>query len=221
MIDRYDWAGGSEAMLRFGPAVGPIVVLALPLFEEANRTRTFAVVMLRALAEHGVASVLPDLPGQGESERPTIQFRLSDARQAYGDVLEHLSSQRRAFGIAIRSGALVGGQWQFSPVTGSDLLRDLARARRLATGDRFDPAEIGDVAVEFAGNLLSPALLRELEDAGPLGEARVVRLESDPREADRKLSGTPLWRRSEPGNDLALAELLARDIAEWIATCDG
>jgi thioredoxin reductase len=40
MIDRYDWAGGSEAMLRFGPATGPIVVLALPLFEEANRTRT-------------------------------------------------------------------------------------------------------------------------------------------------------------------------------------
>lgn len=41
-------------MLRFGPAAGPVVVVALPLFEEANRTRAFAVAILRALAERGV-----------------------------------------------------------------------------------------------------------------------------------------------------------------------
>src|SRR3546814_21095544 len=70
MIGRYDWAGGTEAMLRFGPDTGPVVVLALTLFEEANRTRAFAVPMLRALAERGVASVLPALPGQGESAGP-------------------------------------------------------------------------------------------------------------------------------------------------------
>ncbi len=42
-IDHYDWSGGREALLRFGPDTGPVVILALPLFEEANRTRTFAV----------------------------------------------------------------------------------------------------------------------------------------------------------------------------------
>jgi hypothetical protein len=220
VIDLYDWAGGSEAMLRFGPQTGPIVVLALPLFEEANRTRTFAVTMLRALAEQGVASVLPDFPGQGESGRPTIQFRLSDARQAYDDLVEYLSAPRRVLGVSIRSGALIGGQWQFSPVTGSDLFRDLGRIRHLATGDRFDSAEIGDAPIEFAGNLLSPNLLAELDEAAPRERARIVRLENDPRKADLKLPGTPLWRRSEPGNDVVLAQMLASDIAEWIETCD-
>ncbi len=38
-------------MLRFGPADGLVVVAALPLFEEANRTRAFMVTILRALAE--------------------------------------------------------------------------------------------------------------------------------------------------------------------------
>ncbi|RYD50253.1 MAG: hypothetical protein EOP60_12200, partial [Sphingomonadales bacterium] len=60
MIDHYDWAGGREAMLRFGPATGPVVIAALPLFEEANRTRTFVVTLLRALAERGIAGALPD-----------------------------------------------------------------------------------------------------------------------------------------------------------------
>jgi len=221
MIDRYDWAGGSEAMLRFGPATGPIVVLALPLFEEANRTRTFAVTMLRALAEHGIASMLPDFPGQGESERATARFSLSDARQAYDNLVENLSSQRRAYGAAIRSGALMGGQWQFGPVTGGDLLRDLARVRQLATGERLDPSEHDDAPIEYAGNLLSPSLLAELTGAVPTDSRRVVRLESDPRDADLKLPGAPLWRRSEPGNDPELAELLAADLARWVRTCDG
>jgi hypothetical protein len=40
-FDTYDWTGGREAMLRFGPDTGPIVIAALPLFEEVNRTRQF------------------------------------------------------------------------------------------------------------------------------------------------------------------------------------
>ncbi len=67
MIDHYDWPGGREAMLRFGPTNGPVMIVAPPLFEEANRTRAFVVTILRALAERGIASALPDLPGTGES----------------------------------------------------------------------------------------------------------------------------------------------------------
>ena len=70
-IDHYDWSGGREALLRFGPDTGPVVILALPLFEEANRTRTFAVGLLRRLAERGIAGLLPDVPGQGLASRPT------------------------------------------------------------------------------------------------------------------------------------------------------
>ncbi|HWU71836.1 MAG TPA: hypothetical protein VN137_00025, partial [Sphingomonas sp.] len=71
MIDHYDWAGGREAMMRFGPATGPVVVAVLPLFEEANRTRTFVSGVLRRLAARDIAGALPDLPGQGESLVPT------------------------------------------------------------------------------------------------------------------------------------------------------
>jgi hypothetical protein len=35
-IDRYRWSGGEEAVLRFGPDDGPVVVVTAPLFEEAN-----------------------------------------------------------------------------------------------------------------------------------------------------------------------------------------
>ena len=62
MIGHYDWAGGREALWRFGPDTGLVVVAALPLFEEANRTRTFVVTVMRMLAKRGIAGVLPDLP---------------------------------------------------------------------------------------------------------------------------------------------------------------
>eukprot|EP01037_Dinobryon_pediforme_P041965 gene41965-52022_t len=39
--------------------------------------------------------------------------------------------------------------------------------------------------------------------------------------ADRHVAGAPLWRRAEPDTDAALAELLADDIADWIARCEG
>ena len=50
---------------------------------------------------------------------------------------------------------------------------------------------------------------------------RIVRLNSDPRVADRHLAGAAPWRRTEPGRDDALAELLADDLAGWIRSCDG
>ena len=50
---------------------------------------------------------------------------------------------------------------------------------------------------------------------------RTVRLESDAKPADAKLPGSPLWRRAEPDNDIALAMALADDIAAWIRQCEG
>jgi len=86
MIDQYDWAGGCEAMIRFGSGTGPVVVLALPLWEEANRTRTFAVRLLRLLAERGIAGALPDLPGQGESAIDSEYAMLAGWRTAFAAV---------------------------------------------------------------------------------------------------------------------------------------
>lgn len=136
MIDRYDWPGGTEAMLRFGPATRPVVVLALPPFEEANRTRTLMVSVLRRLAEMGIGGVLPDLPGQGESLVATEDATLADWRAAFAACVATLPQPR--FAASIRAGALLDGEadvqarWSLSPQTGAELLRELNRTARSA-----------------------------------------------------------------------------------------
>ncbi len=215
-FDRYDWAGGREAMLRFGPDAGPLVVAVLPLFEEANRTRAFLVAMLRALAERGIGSILPDLPGTGESVVETRDLRLPELRQAFAALVGTLDAP--VYALTIRSGALVdcdaslAGRWRLAPQAGDDLLRDLNRIRAAST----KPDAEG-----YAGNCLSEALLADLRDAVPYDPSRTVRLESNPRPADARYPGAPLWRRSEPGTDATLSDTLAADIAGWIATCGG
>jgi hypothetical protein len=195
MIDHYDWPGGREAMLRFGPADGPVVVAALPLFEEANRTRTFVVTILRALAERGIASALPDLPGTGESVVPTDRIRLADLRAAFATVPGD-------YVLAVRSGALLdtgarNARWHLAPQSGADLSRELTRIRAMGDGS------------DFGGNAIPEAFLAELADAAP-AEAEI---------ASRPIA--PLWRRAEPDNDPALAALLAGDIAAWVRSCEG
>ena len=232
-------------MLRFGPDSGPVVVVAQPLFEEANRVRAFAVTICRMLAKRGVASVLPDLPGQGES------LVLLESLHAAGDIGEGYESAvaalraegRVPYGVAIRSGALLdfmadlNGRWHFAPQTGRALLRDLTRVKQAAVGAANPLHEVwwseplaSDGAdqplVEVAGNVISPVFFTILkadvictvEDGGNF---RTVRLDTDPEPADRHVPGLPLWRRAEPGNDPALAALLADDIADWIAACEG
>ena len=242
-IDHYDWSGGREAMLRFGPATGPVVVVALPLFEEANRTRAFAVTICRALAKRGVASVLPDLPGQGESETPLESLSILDLQTAYDALITVPDSEgRRSYGVGIRSGALLDalgllyGRWHLAPQDGSDLLRDLTRVKQMEIGqsrilgedwflDGSVPDEAPDPPVRIAGNFISTSALIDLTVKKPFDEAgiprRVVRLDTDPKPADRHVPGTPLWRRAEPDNDSTLAALLADDIADWIASCEG
>lgn len=229
MIDGYGWAGGREAMLRFGPATGPVVVAALPLFEEANRTRAFTVLLLRLLAERGIAGALPDLPGQGESLVPTHRTSLLKMQDAFNFACDSFDREGRAcYAIAIRSGALldtlasVAGRWHFAPMLGDKLMRELKRTAIAADPQRTDldgPFLGGDTPIEIAGNLLSPALLAELPTARPAPDARIVRLASDSADAALKVEGSPLWRRAEPDNDPALAALLAEDIAAWIRIC--
>ncbi|WP_294040407.1 hypothetical protein [Sphingomonas sp.] len=228
MNDTYDWAGGREAMLRFGPATGPVVMVALPLFEEANRTRTFAVGLLRRLADRGVGGVLPDLPGQNESPVATEHAMLAGWRTAFAAAAA--ATGRQVHSVTTRGGALVDhdanvvSRWQLAPAKGEALIRELFRTAQAAG----EPVEIDLDAwsdeggpVTIAGNRISRPLLRDLNAADCVrdGLVRVVRLDTDPAVADRKVEGAPLWRRSEPGDDAALATILADDIADWIARC--
>ena len=219
MIDRYDWPGGHEALWRFGPDTGPVVVMLLPPFEEANRTRTFAVGLLRALAVRGIASVLPDLPGQGESLLPTDAATLADWRAAVTALVAAID--RPVVGAAIRAGALfdseadLAGRWHLAPQSGAALVRELGRI-----AGRIDR---NATCIDIAGNRIAPALLDELAPAIPSDAhpRRVVRLGTDPKDADLRIDAAPLWRRAEPGDDPALAELLADDLGAWSRACVG
>lgn len=221
-------------MLRFGPDTGPVAVVALPLFEEANRMRAFAVTLCRLLAKRGVASVLPDLPGQGESLVPTEAARLPDWRSAFADAATHAGSGVHT--VALRSGAAIVSEvrplsvWRFSPISGGTVLVGLQRTSVeaiRAAGERVSVANFGPDSPPaiYAGNKVGFALfadlLRDEELASSASPTRTVRLDTDPKLADRHVPGPPLWRRAEPGNEPTLAALLADDIAEWIATCEG
>ena len=234
MIDQYDWPGGREAMLRFGPTNGPVVLAAMPLFEEANRTRAFIVTILRALAERGIASALPDLPGTGESLIETEDAILTDWQTAFLSASASLNPGEGLHGLAIRGGTLLdstaglASRWHFAPVSGDGLVRDMLRTRLVAakeSSEEVDTNAIGPPGppIELAGNRISRTLLAELGRAVPMIAAplRTIRLDTDTQPADRHIAGSPLWRRSEPGNDPALARLLADDIAAWIASCAG
>lgn len=211
MIEPYDWAGGREAMLRFGPGSGPVVVVALPLFEEANRMRAFAVAILRGLAERGIAGVLPELPGTGESLIPSERIVLSDLRAALAAAAR--TAGGRAYSMAIRSGALLDGsvalrrRWHFAPQTGEELLNALRRLHR--HGD----------SPGYGGHRLPDSFLEELPDCH-IEPARTLRLEGDTRPADHRVPGRALWREPTPENDLTLAALLADDLAAWIHACE-
>ena len=230
MIEQYDWAGGREAMIRFGPATGPVVLAVLPLFEEANRTRTFATGLLRRLAQRGIGSVLPDLPGQNESAVATEHAMLAGWRTALASAATTAAQGRLVHILSFRGGALLdhdvkaASRWQLAPARGEALIRELLRTSA-AAGARveIDLADYNDEGgpVTIAGNRLSRQLLRDLNAADCLreGTVRVVRLATDPAVADRKVEGAPLWRQAEPGDDPDLAALLADDIADWIARC--
>jgi len=240
--DWYRWPGGREAMLRFGPDSGPVLVAALPLFEEANRTRALVVAVLRALADRGVASVLPDLPGQGDSPVPTVDARLADWRTAFAAATTAAAGDR-VYGFAIRGGTLVDGaaaltaRLHLESVAGRQLVRDLLRTRRIAHAAAGqspvadDPRAAGPPLL-LAGNRLDRSLLTALLDAEPTRADRVLALFPAADPADRQLApGDPIdgedrprfrrpWTAAEPFADPALATLLADDIAAWIARCE-
>lgn len=213
MNERYAWVGGEE-LLHLLPGTGNAsAIIALPPYEEANRTRALAATIARALNGRGLTVAIPDLPGTGESLLPTSAARLEDWCNAYAAAAAAMPGH--VHGVSIRAGALLdidadlASRWMLSPQGGASLARELERQRQLGEG-------------LIAGNMVAGELLAALAAAEPAvtGPIRTVRLASEAKPADRTIDAAPLWRRAEPDNDRALAALLADDIADWIAACE-
>lgn len=209
----YPWQAGEERLRTQGEDL-PVQVLILPaLFDEANRMRRFTVQLMHRLVEHGIGSLLPDLPGTGESILDLADVNWSDWAEAVRIVSDRLPPGER-LSVAIRGGSLldrfVGDRpgvshraWQISPETGQRILLGVRRAMKLAGSS-------------VPGYVMSERLETPLSRAVPGVADRVVRLASDSAEAHHHIAAPPLWRRAEPSEDLDLVEQVAADIAAWV-----
>jgi hypothetical protein len=209
MIGRYTWRGGEEMLLRMG-AGSPVTVLVLPaLFEEANRMRRFTVSVMRQLEAREIGSILPNLPGQGESMRSIGDTAFADWHEAIAAIPD-----TSLFAVALRGGSLLGGsiphRFHLAPDTGERLMRDMVRATALSEGV---PASEVDARARhqptrLAGNMVSADLYAAMCDAKPVDGATVSQVE-----------GPKLWRSAEPGDDPVYAAAVADEIAAWVHTC--
>ena len=216
-FERFTSSDREEWLMRVGRDHAPAILFVPPLFEEMNRSRALIVAVMRIMARKGHGCWLPDLAGTGESESALGDIGWDDWRHDVSAAASHIAAKARRPVIAsIRGGALIDDRaearawWRFAPAEGAALARDMARSA-LAGG------------VEWAGYAPSAELKAVLEVATPARVAplRTVRLASDRGEADSKLEGPALWRRSEPGNSAELAEAIAADLTRWSRLCAG
>jgi alpha-beta hydrolase superfamily lysophospholipase len=215
-FERFQVDGREEWLMRLGRPHAPAILFVPPLFEEMNRTRALLVAAMRRLARGGQCCWLLDLSGTGESERDLSEVSWDDWRHDVTAAAFHIAERSKKPLIAsIRSGALLDdgavarGWWRFAPQDGAALVRDMVRA--------------GLAGVEWAGYAPSDPLKGALEAAKPAAVRmlRTVRLASDRGEADAKLEGPALWRRSEPGISDELAAAIAADLQRWSRECVG
>ncbi len=216
-FERFRSSDRDEWLMRVGREHAPAILFVPPLFEEMNRTRALIASVMRRLAKRGHGCWLLDLGGTGESERDLGDVAWGDWRHDVIFAAAHIAGKARNPLVAsLRGGALVDdgagarGWWRFAPVDGVAVTRDMVRSG-LAGG------------VEWAGYRPSPPLKAGLEAAAPAAvrPLRTVRLATDRSEADAKVEGPALWRRSEPGNSADLAEAMADDLYKWSRECAG
>ena len=207
---------GEEFALIAGPKDAAARVLIVPaLFDEANKTRRLMAETMRTLAGRGVASILPDLPGCGDSLAPLERQDLASWRKAVGAARKHFAATHV---LTVRGGVLVAPArlrgWRFEPVGGASQLRTMLRARVISAREEGRQESIAKLldhgryaGLDLAGYPLSAPLVAGLELAElPKSSKHTILLLAE-------LGGEALWRRAEPGEDSALANALAARIA--------
>lgn len=210
--------GGAEAgeLAILFDGTGARRLLILPaLFDEANRMRRFTLEVMRRLAAAGIGSVLPDLPGCNESLTSLENCTLADWQGAVRAAAMEFGATHV---LAIRGGGLLlpfaASGWHYGPVKGATILRQMLRARVLASRESGREESIEALlehgrnnGLELNGHRLGPALLRDLQAAEVPARDGVTVIGQD------VLGDSPLWVRAEPGENRTQADALAALIA--------
>ena len=212
MLTTWQAPGGSEELaIRCGDDSGSCLLVLPAWFDEGNKTRHFTVETMRMLAQRGIASVLPDLPGCNESLGELQAQTLSSWREAAAAAAAHFQCSHV---FAIRAGAnlvpaLPG--FAYAPLAGKSALRALLRARTIAAKEAGKP-ETADAllktgkadGLELAGYRLGAKMLAELSEE-TLPPSGLVPLNP---------GGPLLWLRAEPDHNAKQAASLADLIEE-------
>ena len=223
----FHFEGFDEACLSFGE-VGALrsILIVPPLFDEMNRVRAMLVAAMRGLAERGMMTMLPDLPGCNESLAPVS----SQSVQSWQGAMLSAAHQLGATHIAsIRGGSLIATQirlphWSLASVKGASLVKTMLRTRIASDKEAGRTSSIETLMseartgpIDLAGYALGPDMLAGLEAAVP-GEASVAVTLGD---ESGQLSGRPLWLRAEPQEDADMSAALAAELDRWSASCGG
>jgi hypothetical protein len=185
------------------------------LFDEANRMRRFTVEVMRRLDNAGVDSFLPDLPGCNESLQALDIQTPATWQAAVAAAAVHF---RASHVLGIRGGVLLLPEglpgWRYAPINGASVLRQLLRARIVASREAGASetqesllAEGLELGLELTGHRLGAPFLSEFQSLTPSISHSVSDIEQD------MLGGGGLWLRAEPGEDRAQADALAAIIA--------
>lgn len=219
----YDVNGQLEHCLRFGTRdAARTIIIIPPLFDEMNRTRRMLVETMRALADLGIRSLLPDLPGCNESLADISKQCISDWRRAVNDATTQLKPTHIA---SVRGGTLIDDVadipiLRLAPVKGASLLKTMLRSRLVAEKEAGITATIDSLMasaqsgfLELSGYNLSLEMVQSLQDAIPSEHCRFQQI------THAEIDGSPLWVRAEPQDDARMSLALAHRLDVWSATC--
>lgn len=208
--------GGSavpEYALAFDRARAGRLLIVPALFDEGNRMRRFTVEVMRRLDAAGIDSFLPDLPACNESLQ-------SLQEQTPATWCDGMTSAARHFGatyvLGIRGGCLFTPgdlpRWHYAPVKGATILRQMVRARVLASRESGHHEKSDDLSamarregIDLAGHPLCAEFCRSFEAMEPAAGALLITQEA--------VGGGGLWLRAEPGENSAQADALAAILA--------
>jgi hypothetical protein len=212
----YPCGGGEEYALAFDRDRKHRLLIVPALFDEANRLRRLTVEVMRRLDAAGVACMLIDLPGCNESLAPLEDQTIEGWRGAVVAAAEHFAVTHIA---GLRGGALLLPEhvpgWRYAPVNGANLLRQMLRARIVAsreagvTESQESLVELGlRDGLDLAGHRLGAEMVRQLQSATPPVAPGLTDIAQD-----MIGGGGGLWLRAEPGEDRAQADALAAILA--------
>lgn len=200
-----------EFVLTFDRARGTRLLIVPALFDEANRLRRLTVDVMRRLDAAGIDSALPDLPGCNESLQPL-------ARQTPDTWRAAMAAAAAWFGathvLGLRGGAALTPErlpgWHYAPAKGSAILRQMLRARILASREAGLSETQDDLlargaaeGLDLSGHRLGPELLAGLSDLVPQPGDRITTIDQE------TVGGAGLWLRAEPDESREQADALA------------